>query len=150
ETSVSARPPTRLAARVRDEPRRQQTDAIATMVLVVCWRHSPSRAIGTMHRVDRAGSWRSIMAVERKEVGPRMSRVVVHGDTIYPAGWTADKSVGQSVAEQTKEILAAIDGLLAQAGTDKSHSHRRRDEQGVGRLGRAGGDAGTGLHRGAA
>jgi enamine deaminase RidA (YjgF/YER057c/UK114 family) len=60
------------------------------------------------------------MAIERKEVGPRMSRVVVHGNTVYLAGLTADKSAGQSVAEQTQEILAAIDGLLAQAGTDKS------------------------------
>jgi enamine deaminase RidA (YjgF/YER057c/UK114 family) len=60
------------------------------------------------------------MAIERKVVGPRMSRVVVHGDTVYLAGLTADKSAGQSVAEQTQEILAAIDGLLAQAGTDKS------------------------------
>ena len=60
------------------------------------------------------------MAIERKEVGPRMSRVVVHGNTVYLAGLTAHKSVGQSVAEQTQEILAAIDGLLAQAGTDKS------------------------------
>jgi len=60
------------------------------------------------------------MAIERKEVGPRMSRVVVHGNTVYLAGLTADKSVGRSVAEQTQEILAAIDGLLAQAGTDKS------------------------------
>ena len=31
-----------------------------------------------------------------------------------------DKAAGQSVAEQTKEILAKIDGLLAQGGTDKS------------------------------
>ena len=60
------------------------------------------------------------MAIERKEVGPRMSCVVVHGNTVYLAGLTADKSAGQSVAEQTQEILAAIDGLLAQAGTDKS------------------------------
>jgi enamine deaminase RidA (YjgF/YER057c/UK114 family) len=60
------------------------------------------------------------MAIERKEVGPRMSRVVVHGNTVYLAGLTADKSVGQSVAEQTQEILTAIDGLLAQVGTDKS------------------------------
>jgi enamine deaminase RidA (YjgF/YER057c/UK114 family) len=60
------------------------------------------------------------MAIERKVVGPRMSRVVAHGNTVYLAGLTADKSTGQSVAEQTREILAAIDGLLAQAGTDKS------------------------------
>jgi enamine deaminase RidA (YjgF/YER057c/UK114 family) len=60
------------------------------------------------------------MTIQRFENGPRMSRVVVHGDTVYLAGLTADAAVGKSVAEQTKEILAKIDALLKQAGTDKS------------------------------
>jgi len=60
------------------------------------------------------------MTIERHEVGPRMSKLVVHGDTVYLAGLTADKTRGASVGEQTKEILAAIDALLAKAGTDKS------------------------------
>ena len=60
------------------------------------------------------------MAIQRFENGPRMSRVVVHNDTVYLAGLTADATVGQSVAEQTKEILGKIDGLLKQGGTDKS------------------------------
>ena len=53
------------------------------------------------------------MSIQRSDTGPRMSRVVVHGDTVYLAGLTADKTVGQPVGEQAKEILAAIDGLLA-------------------------------------
>ena len=60
------------------------------------------------------------MAIQRMEVGPRLSKVVVHGDTVYLAGLTADKTAGQSVAAQTQEILAAIDALLAKAGSDKS------------------------------
>ena len=60
------------------------------------------------------------MSIQRFENGPRMSRVVVHNGTVYLAGLTADKTAGRSVAEQTKEILAKIDGLLAQGGTDKS------------------------------
>ena len=60
------------------------------------------------------------MTIQRFDNGPRMSRVVVHNDTVYLAGLTADKAAGQSVAEQTREILAKIDGLLAQGGTDKS------------------------------
>lgn len=60
------------------------------------------------------------MTIQRFENGPRMSRVVVHGDTVYLAGLTADATVGKSVAEQTKEILAKIDALLTQAGSDKS------------------------------
>jgi enamine deaminase RidA (YjgF/YER057c/UK114 family) len=60
------------------------------------------------------------MSIERMETGARMSRIVVHGDTVYLAGLTANKTVGQSLAEQTQEILALIEGLLAKAGTDKS------------------------------
>jgi enamine deaminase RidA (YjgF/YER057c/UK114 family) len=60
------------------------------------------------------------MTIERMETGARMSRIVVHGDTVYLAGLTANKTVGQSLAEQTQEILALIEGLLAKAGTDKS------------------------------
>jgi enamine deaminase RidA (YjgF/YER057c/UK114 family) len=60
------------------------------------------------------------MTIQRFENGPRMSRVVVHNDTVYLAGLTADATVGQSVAEQTQEILNKIDGLLKQGGTDKS------------------------------
>src|SRR4026207_1064187 len=61
-----------------------------------------------------------VMAIQRFENGPRMSRVVVHSDTVYLAGLTADATVGKSVGEQTKEILDKIDGLLKQGGTDKS------------------------------
>jgi enamine deaminase RidA (YjgF/YER057c/UK114 family) len=60
------------------------------------------------------------MAVERHDVGTRLSKAVVHGDTVYLAGITAEKSRGKSVKEQTQEILALIDGLLAKSGTDKT------------------------------
>ena len=60
------------------------------------------------------------MTIQRFETSARLSRAVVHGDTVYLAGLTADKTAGQSVAAQTQEILSAIDGLLAKAGTDKS------------------------------
>ena len=60
------------------------------------------------------------MSIQRIGVGPRMSKAVVHGNTVYLAGQVADKAAGKSVAEQTKEILGIIDGLLAEAGSDKS------------------------------
>ena len=60
------------------------------------------------------------MSIQRIAVGPRMSKAVVHGETVYLAGQVADKAAGKSVAEQTEEILGIIDGLLAEAGTDKS------------------------------
>jgi enamine deaminase RidA (YjgF/YER057c/UK114 family) len=60
------------------------------------------------------------MTIQRFDNGPRMSRVVVHNGTVYLAGLTAETTVGQSIAEQTREILARIDRLLAQGGSDKS------------------------------
>jgi enamine deaminase RidA (YjgF/YER057c/UK114 family) len=60
------------------------------------------------------------MNVERKQVGPRMSQIVIHGDTVYLAGVVARENAGRSVTEQTREILATIDNYLAQAGTDKT------------------------------
>jgi enamine deaminase RidA (YjgF/YER057c/UK114 family) len=60
------------------------------------------------------------MSIQRFEVGPRMSQCVVHGNTVYTAGQVAQAARGASVAEQTRDILAAIDRLLQAAGTDKS------------------------------
>lgn len=60
------------------------------------------------------------MTIERKEVGARMSQIVVHGDTVYLAGIVAQGSKGKSVTEQTREIVTTIDKYLAQAGTDKT------------------------------
>ena len=47
------------------------------------------------------------MSVERHEVGPRMSQVVIHGNTVYLAGVVARNASGKSITEQTKDILAA-------------------------------------------
>ena len=60
------------------------------------------------------------MTIQRFEPGPRMSQVVVHGDTVYLAGIVANTTAGESVTKQTQEILSIIDGHLAKAGTNKS------------------------------
>jgi len=60
------------------------------------------------------------MSIERFETGPRMSQVVVHGNTVYLAGVVANTTKGESVTRQTQEILSIIDAHLARAGTDKS------------------------------
>jgi enamine deaminase RidA (YjgF/YER057c/UK114 family) len=60
------------------------------------------------------------MSIERHEVGPRMSKCVAHGNTVYLAGIVADSPKGKSVSEQTKDIVRQIDSLLAKAGTDKT------------------------------
>lgn len=60
------------------------------------------------------------MSIKRLHIGPRMSQVVIHGDTVYFAGQVAQDAPGASVADQTKNILSRIDSLLAEAGSDKS------------------------------
>jgi enamine deaminase RidA (YjgF/YER057c/UK114 family) len=57
------------------------------------------------------------MSIKRIQAGPRMSQAVIHNKTVYLAGQVG---TGASVAIQTREILATIVGLLAEAGTDKS------------------------------
>ena len=60
------------------------------------------------------------MSIKRIQVGERMSQAVVHGNTMYTAGQVAIDAPGESTAMQTANILARIDTLLAEAGTDKS------------------------------
>lgn len=58
------------------------------------------------------------MSIRRLESGPRMSQAVIHGNTVYLAGQVG--APGQSVTAQTTAILASIDRLLGEAGSDKS------------------------------
>jgi len=57
--------------------------------------------------------------IERLQPGPRMSQAVIHGNTVYLAGQVAEDP-SQDVPGQTRQILAAIDRLLTEAGTDKT------------------------------
>ncbi len=57
-------------------------------------------------------------SIKRLHAGPRMSQAVIHGNTVYLAGQVGRP--GGTVAEQTKDILEAIDKLLAEAGSHKS------------------------------
>ncbi|WP_342239638.1 RidA family protein [Inquilinus sp. OTU3971] len=59
------------------------------------------------------------MTIKRIGVGPRMSQAVIHGDRVFLAGQVAETPT-PDVTDQTRQILAAIDGLLAEAGTDKT------------------------------
>ena len=59
------------------------------------------------------------MSIKRLHIGARMSEAVVHNGTIYLAGQVAEDP-SQDIAGQTKQILDAIDGLLAECGSDKT------------------------------
>lgn len=56
--------------------------------------------------------------ITRLEPGKRMSNAVVHNGIIYLAGVVGEP--GDSVAAQTRQVLAEIDRLLALAGSDKT------------------------------
>jgi len=59
------------------------------------------------------------MTLEHIEPGDWNSRAVIHNGLICMSGIVAgDKTVGMK--EQTADVLAKIDGILAQAGSDKT------------------------------
>ena len=58
--------------------------------------------------------------LRRIQAGPRMSQAVIQGDTVYIAGQVADDRKS-SLETQTHQVLARIDALLKDAGTDKSN-----------------------------
>ena len=59
------------------------------------------------------------MTIQRFNVGKRLSEIVVHGNTVYLAGEVPDDGT-LGITEQTEQVLAKIDKLLKQVGSDKS------------------------------
>ena len=57
--------------------------------------------------------------INRLDIGPRMSEGAVHNGTLYLAGQVAEDARAD-IRGQTAQVLAAIEGLLARAGSDKS------------------------------
>lgn len=64
------------------------------------------------------------MSIERLHAGPRMSKIAIVGSTVYFSGLTALETSGTGVAEQTADILAQIDALLAEAGSSREHVYK--------------------------
>ena len=50
----------------------------------------------------------------------RMSKIVIHNDTIYLCGQVA-KDANTNIREQTRTMLDKVDDLLKQAGSDREH-----------------------------
>lgn len=50
----------------------------------------------------------------------RMSKIIIHNDTIYLCGQVA-KDSKTDIREQTQTMLDKVDGLLDQAGSDREH-----------------------------
>ncbi|MEN5118932.1 RidA family protein [Luteimonas sp. TWI662] len=57
--------------------------------------------------------------IQRIDAGPRMSEASIHNGIVYCAGQVPE-TPGADIGIQTREVLEAIDTLLAQAGSDKT------------------------------
>lgn len=57
--------------------------------------------------------------IKRAHVGKRLSEAAVHQGTIYLAG-QVPSDVTQDMAGQTRQVLASIDALLTEHGSNKS------------------------------
>lgn len=60
------------------------------------------------------------MSIERQETKQRMSRIVIHNDTIYLCGQVCADAT-KDITEQTETMLEKVDTLLIQAGSDREH-----------------------------
>lgn len=59
------------------------------------------------------------MEIKRLHIGKRLSEAAIHNGTVYLAGQVAEDTT-HNIEGQTREVLAHIDRLLAEAGSDKT------------------------------
>jgi enamine deaminase RidA (YjgF/YER057c/UK114 family) len=59
------------------------------------------------------------MTIERLHVGPRMCEAAIHNGVVYLAGQVAEDP-SADIAAQTRQVLASIDRLLAEARSDRT------------------------------
>ncbi|HZZ91922.1 MAG TPA: RidA family protein [Usitatibacter sp.] len=59
------------------------------------------------------------MSIQRHNVGKRLSEIVIHNGVAYLAGEVPDDT-SKDITGQTEEVLAKIDKLLRQTGSDKT------------------------------
>jgi enamine deaminase RidA (YjgF/YER057c/UK114 family) len=57
--------------------------------------------------------------IARMVTGERMSKIVIHSDTVYLCGQVADNS-DAPIGPQTENMLAKVDDLLEQAGSGRA------------------------------
>lgn len=59
------------------------------------------------------------MTITRKFTTERISKIVIHNDTVYLCGQVPEDVTGD-IVEQSKGVLARVDHYLAEAGTDNT------------------------------
>lgn len=62
---------------------------------------------------------RTNMNIERQDSNKRMSKIVIHGDTIYLSGQVGNP--GDDISAQTRTVLAKVEQLLDKAGSGPEH-----------------------------
>lgn len=86
-------------------------------------------SIGLAHAADRSSGHKkeaTTAGIERYEPSPSMpgipliSFLVVHGNIAYLSGVTANPADLGDIKDQTHQVTARIDALLAKAGTSKA------------------------------
>ena len=58
--------------------------------------------------------------INRQETSARMSKIITHNDVVYLCGQVADNTE-EPIGPQTENMLAKVDALLLQAGSDREH-----------------------------
>lgn len=58
--------------------------------------------------------------ITRMGTAERMSKIVIHNDTVYLCGQVADNG-DATIGPQTESMLAKVDALLDQAGSGREH-----------------------------
>jgi len=61
-----------------------------------------------------------IQGLRRFHVGDRLSEMAIFNNTVYLAGQVASDAT-QDIRGQTAQVLAMVDRLLVEAGTDNAH-----------------------------
>jgi enamine deaminase RidA (YjgF/YER057c/UK114 family) len=90
------------------------------------WRHFRLNLSGGIHVLPYAlnATHDNTMTIERRNVGKRLSDLVIYapppdGRLVYLAGQVAEERKAD-ITLQTRSVLAQIDRLLGEAGTDKT------------------------------
>ena len=60
------------------------------------------------------------MSIERLETKQRMSRIVIHNNTVYLCGQVCADAT-KDITEQTETMLEKVDAHLLQVGSDRKH-----------------------------
>tara|TARA_B110000977_G_scaffold6405_2_gene8966 strand:- start:41 stop:400 length:360 start_codon:yes stop_codon:yes gene_type:complete len=60
-------------------------------------------------------------SIQRHDAQVRMSKAVIHGDTIYLCGQTAGGSDATDISAQTQVALERVEALLNELNSSKSH-----------------------------